>query len=212
MPRSRCQYSYEFRDRYYEDPPAAAATDGPDFRAAAARAKRMRFFKKGSGGGSPSAAVPLTVEAAEAEAVEAVEAAAEGGLSPSKTATLVAGGGDAASGGKGKRRRGGSANGNEEEVLIRAQIDPEVRCKIVERAAIKVRWVSRQTFRRIIAPLFCSFTAPAGVLAVAVQAARPAAVERALGGGPERGVPQPAQQPQPVLPLPQRKVSQPRLG
>ena len=128
MPRSRCQYSYEFRDRYYEEPPAtAAATDGPDFRAAAARAKRMRFFKKGSGGGSPSAAVPLTVEAAEAEAVEAVEAAAEGGLSPSKTATLVAGGGDAASGGKGKRRRGGSANGNEEEVLIRAQIDPEVR-------------------------------------------------------------------------------------
>ena len=121
MPRTRCQYSYEFRDRYYEDPPAIAATDGPDFRAAAARAKRMRFFKKGSGGGgSPSAAVPLTVEAE----AEAVEAAAEGGLSPSKTATLVAGG-DAASGGKGKRRRGGSANG-EEEVLIRAQIDPEV--------------------------------------------------------------------------------------
>ena len=204
MPRSRCQYSYEFRDRYYEGPLAAAATDGPDFRAAAARAKRMRFFKKGSGGGSPSAAVPLTVEAE----AEAVEAAVEGGLSPSKTATLVAGGGDAASR---KRRRGGSANGNEEEVLIRAQIDPEVRCKIVERAAIKVRWVSRQTFRRLIAPLIVPFPVP-GVLAVAVQAARPAAVERALGGGPQRGVPQPAQQPQPVLPLPQRKVSQPRLG
>ena len=42
-------------------------------------------------------------------------------------------------------------------MLIRAQIDPEVRCKIVERVTIKVGWVSRQTFRRIIAPLFCSF-------------------------------------------------------
>ena len=116
MPRPRCQYTYELRDRYAD--PAESAS----FRAAAANAKRMRFFKKG--GGSPSAAVPLTVEAEEAveRASSSSPAAAEVDLSPSKTATLVAGGG------KSKKKRGGSANG-EDEVLIKAQFDPEVKLR-----------------------------------------------------------------------------------
>ena len=51
-----------------------------------------------------------------------------------------------------------------------------------------------------------------GLEVVAVEAARPTAVERPLGGRTERVVQDPAQQPQPELPLSQRKVSHARAS